>query len=374
MNVWDALGTKAKGERLARMQASQQYQGKSFENRLPVIDPPALETMVKWFKGGPNREPKQAPEIFERKKSDFEVTPESGLRITWLGHSTMIIEIDGYRVLTDPVWGERCSPSTWFGPRRFHAPPLALDALPKIDAVIISHDHYDHLDTPTIKALAKTDIPFLAPLGVGAHLEHWGVKPEKITELDWWQSHSFEGLKLTATPARHFSGRGVGDRNQTLWASWVVQTEQHKVYFSGDTGMFPGFKEIGDRMGPFDVTMIEVGAYHSLWADVHLGPEQAVAAHRMLRGKLMLPIHWGTFNLALHGWTEPAQRLEEAVKRVGVELFIPQQGQSFEPSALPPQKRWWPALSYEPAADAPVVSSGLAQAELDLIKPLLSHP
>jgi L-ascorbate metabolism protein UlaG (beta-lactamase superfamily) len=258
------------------------------------------------------------------------------------------------------------------GPKRFHPMPLPLADLPPLDAVAISHDHYDHLDRATVAALAERGERFVVPLGVGAHLEQWGIAPELIDELDWWEEIRVGELTLVATPGRHFSGRSVvmADRNQTLWSGWALIGPAHRVYYSGDTAMFPGFAEIGRRLGPFDVTMIEIGAYNAAWRDVHIGPEQAIEAHRMLRGELLLPVHWGTFDLALHSWTEPAERVLVAARAAGVDLALPRPGESVDPSAEPALTRWWPSLPFQTAEEAPVVSSalgpsaGLARGEL----------
>lgn len=296
-----------------------------------------------------------------RRAAEFTRHPAGGVRITWLGHSTMLIEIDGKRFLTDPIWTERASPVGFTGPRRFFAPPLALEELPYLDAVVISHDHYDHLDADTIKLLSATVPLFLVPLGVGAHLLDWSVPAERIRELDWWQETLVGDHRLVCTPARHFSGRGVLDRNRTLWASWAIIGPTHRAYFSGDGGMAPLFAEIGRRLGPFDVTMMEVGAYHTNWSDIHNGPEQAVQAHRDLRGGVMVPIHWGTFNLSLHGWTEPAERLLVAARAKGVKLAIPRPGASVTPPGVPEVERWWPDQPWQSAEEMPVVSPGLEQ-------------
>ncbi|HSC87812.1 MAG TPA: MBL fold metallo-hydrolase, partial [Polyangiaceae bacterium] len=293
--------------------------------------------------------------IRARASADFASPPE--LRVTWLGHSTLLIEIDGHRLLTDPVWGERTSPFTHLGPRRFHPPPLPITELPALDAVVISHDHYDHLDLPTIEYLRGTGVRFVVPLGIGSHLESWGVPRERIVERDWWQSIRVGALELVSTPARHFSGRGTS-RDGTLWTSWAILGPQHRVYFSGDTAMQPEFEEIGRRLGPFDLTMLESGAYNALWADVHLGPEQAVAAHRMLRGKRMIPVHWGTFNLALHTWMEPPERIRQAAKKVGVDVVVPRPGESVTLDSPNPTP-WWPQLPCNDAQNDPIRSSHL---------------
>ncbi|HEY3501027.1 MAG TPA: MBL fold metallo-hydrolase [Polyangiaceae bacterium] len=357
VDAWSALGTGPSGERLARVHASPEWKDGRFVNPLPTAPVPFWTATLRWVKGGEFTSPAAPPP--RAKPANFAQNPASGLRITWFGHSSLLVELDGRRVLTDPVWSERCSPSSFLGPKRFFEPPLALAALPPLDAVVISHDHYDHLDEPTIRALAGRVPRFVVPLGVGAHLEYWGVPREKIVELDWWGATRVADLELTATPARHFSGRSLGDANRTLWAGWALKGPSHRVFFSGDTSMFPEFADIGARLGPFDAAMIEVGAYDALWADVHLGPEQALAAHRMVRGGVLFPVHWGTFDLALHGWTEPAERLLAAASAAGVTLVVPRPGESIEPATPPRPERWWPSVPWKTAREHPVVSSGL---------------
>ncbi len=258
-----------------------------------------------------------------------------------LTHSTMLMKIAGHFVLTDPVFSERASPFSWFGPKRFHQSPIALQALPEIDIVLISHDHYDHLDKKAIKQLHNKVGRFLTPLGVGKRLQGWGVPADKITELDWWQSYDFNDLKFHATPAQHFSGRGMFDRDKTLWASWVIAGPQARLFFSGDSGYFSGFKEIGERYGPFDLTMIETGAYNELWSEIHMLPEQSVQAHLDLQGKAMFPIHNSSFDLALHDWYEPLERALSAADRQGVKLLTPPMGEKVELQALTETLRWW---------------------------------
>ena len=264
---------------------------------------------------------------FKTDVAAYKTSPSSGLRITWIGHSSLLIEIDGRRILTDPVWSDRVSFSSYIGPKRFFAPPLPLTQLPHIDAVILSHDHYDHLDKKTIEFFAKRTIPFFCSLGVGKYLESWGIVKNYINELDWGDSIMIDhDIVVTATPARHFSGRGITHRNETLWSSFVIKGPQHNIFFGADSGWFPGFKEIGEVFGPFDLTMLEIGAYGKNWPDIHMGPDNASNAHLALKGKLMMPIHWGTFNLALHAWDEPIKRLLDYAKTKNIDLFAPEPG------------------------------------------------
>jgi L-ascorbate metabolism protein UlaG (beta-lactamase superfamily) len=355
-----AVGGRATGARLDAMKASPQWKDGRFRNRLERRDAPFLKSFTSWARGADHTAPAEPPPIEARRRGDFRELP-AGLSITWLGHSTTLVEIDGHRLLIDPVWSDRASPVPWAGPKRFHPPPLPLQELPQVDAVIISHDHFDHLDQRTIVALGARVPRFVVPLGVGSHLERWGIPAERIVELDWWGETTAGSLTLTATPARHFSGRSLvmADRDATLWAGWAIRGPEHRVYYSGDTAMFPDFSEIGDRLGPFDASLIEVGAYDALWADVHLGPEQAIEAHRLVRGGVLIPVHWGTFDLALHPWTEPAERLLVAAARIGARVAIPKPGQTVFPASPAPVARWWPDVPWRTAEAAPVVSTGL---------------
>lgn len=361
MQACAASGAAAQNLRQQRIQTSPQWQGDHFENMVAQEPLPHGRALWRWMWGKRNTVPDQPPPIVAMSAADFAVPPPSGLRTTWLGHSTLFIELDGARLLVDPVWSERASPFSWAGPKRFHAPPLPLSELPPVDAVLISHNHYDHLDEATIRTLAERVPRFIVPLGVGAYLEEWGISPERIVELDWWDETTVGAVTVVATPARHFSGRSLvmADRDRTLWSGFGMVGPAHRVYYSGDTAMFPGFAEIGRRLGPFDVTFMETGAYNALWRDVHIGPEQAVRAHRLLRGGLYVPVHWGTFDLSLHSWTEPVERLLIAAAEQGVAVAVPRPGESFEPASPPALARWWPELPFETADTAPVVSSGL---------------
>jgi L-ascorbate metabolism protein UlaG (beta-lactamase superfamily) len=267
---------------------------------------------------------------------------ESGLRATWLGHSTVLLEIDGWRVLTDPVWGPRASPSRFVGPKRFQPVPVAMSDLPPLDAVLISHDHYDHLDYSTARLLRRMSVPIITSLGVGAHLESFGIAAQRIFELDWWESHRVHGtdLTLTATPAQHFSGRGLKDGNRTLWSSWVIAGSRHCAFFSGDTGLTPEYAQTRERAGPFDLVMLEIGAFHPAWGNIHLGPRNALAAHALLGGGPLLPIHWGTFNLALHAWYEPVETLLRESSSAAP-LLLPRLGAPIEPTHDQPLDTWW---------------------------------
>ncbi|MFA0811559.1 MBL fold metallo-hydrolase [Microbulbifer epialgicus] len=266
---------------------------------------------------------------------------ESQPTVYRLGHSSILIQLDGEYVLTDPVFSERASPVQWMGPRRFHPVPLSLEELPPLKAVIISHDHYDHLDKASVRILDEKVEHFIVPTGVGRYLRDWGVATDKVNELAWWQSISIGSLQFTATPAQHFSGRGLTDRDKTLWASWVIVGHDARIFFSGDSGYFAGFQKIGERFGPFDLTLIETGAYNDLWSEVHMKPEESVQAHLDLRGRAMIPIHNSTFDLALHDWFEPLERAQVAAEVQGVTLLTPVIGAPVNVRAPVPTQAWW---------------------------------
>lgn len=270
----------------------------------------------------------------------------TGLRLTWMGHSTLLIEIDGHRILTDPVWSERASMVQFAGPKRFYPPPLALRDLPPLDVVLLSHDHYDHLDRSAIRQLvagpATKHARWICSLGVGRFLESWGVSRARMTEMNWGDTAAIANdLQIAATPARHFSGRGLWRRNETLWSSFVIRGGRHNIFFGADSGPFPGFSQIGEAYGPFDVTMLEIGAYDADWPDIHMGPEHAAEAHLALHGKLLLPIHWGLFNLAFHPWCEPVQRLMETAEQKNISLFLPKPGQPTDVTGDCLHTFWW---------------------------------
>jgi len=269
--------------------------------------------------------------------------------VTWYGHSSVLVEVDGYRVLADPVWSHRVSPSAILGPSRMHPTPVPLADLPVLDAIVISHDHYDHLDMATVQQLAATQkAPFVVPVGLGAHLRQWRVPEERIVELDWDESTTFGELTLTCTEARHFSGRGLV-RNTTQWASWVLAGPNRKVFFGGDSGYTPRFADLGRRYGPFDLTLLPVGAYDTRWADIHMNPEEAVQTHADLNGGdgtrgLLVPVHWATFNLAFHSWSEPIVRLLAAAQEKATPVAVPMPGQRIDALKPTAQTPWWSAL------------------------------
>jgi L-ascorbate metabolism protein UlaG (beta-lactamase superfamily) len=342
-----SLGGRVTGARLDRARRSPEFRDGKFRNmeQSRMLTGSYRAMLKHQFFGGEQREPSGPIPVIKRTRSDYANPPASGLRATWIGWASVLVEIDGHIVLTDPVWSERCSPSTLVGPKRFHAPPIALDELPHADLVVISHDHYDHLDMPTVQFLATRGTHFAVPLGIGAHLERWSVPASQIHELDWNETFSMNDLTVTATPARHYSGRNPLHGNETLWSSWVIRGPHHRVFFSGDSGYSASFKTIGDQHGPFDLTLIKIGASDPTWSEIHMTPEEAVQTHRDLRGTVMLPIHWCTFNLAFHPWRDPADRAVAAAAKQGVQIVIPKPGEFVEPGAArEAQEGWWERL------------------------------
>ncbi|MEO8735107.1 MAG: MBL fold metallo-hydrolase [Edaphobacter sp.] len=308
-----------------------------------------LKILPLYLRNKEEKVPRRPLGPFKTDTSAYQKPPKSGLRVTWMGHSSLFVEIDGIRVLIDPVWDERASPMRWAGPKRFYAAPLSLENLPRIDVVLVSHDHYDHLGEATIRKLSKMDSMrqsrWVTSLGVGRILRRFGVDGVRISELDWTQSVTIaEGaLEITAVPARHFSGRKMFNRFETLWSAFVLKGAEHKIYFGADSGWWDGFAEIGATYGPFDLTMLEIGAYNELWADIHLGPDGAARAFMALGGKgLMMPIHWGLFDLALHGWQQPIQRLMEIAPQNGISLWAPEPGRPTEVvRGVEVRSDWW---------------------------------
>jgi L-ascorbate metabolism protein UlaG (beta-lactamase superfamily) len=293
-------------------------------------------------------EPKRPLGPFRTDARVYATPPASGLRVTWFGHSSSLIEIDGRRVLVDPVWEQRASPFSFMGPKRFFQPTMALEEIPKLDVVIISHDHYDHLGAQTVRRLAQlvatAEARWVTPLGVGERLRGFGVRAGQITELDWTESVALDGLKVTAWPARHFSGRGLFDRLTTLWGSFVIEGPEHRVYFGADSGWWEGFGEIAAQYDGFDLTMLEIGASHPLWAGIHLGPDAAARAFEAMgaRGGLLMPIHWGLFNLALHAWKQPVDRIVELAAEKEIKLWLPEPGEPSEVLVgVERRSGWW---------------------------------
>ena len=300
------------------------------------------EMLKRQFFGKEKREPAAPIPVVARTAADYATHPP--LRATWIGWASVLLEIDGKIVLTDPIWSERCSPSTLVGPKRFHPPPIPLDQLPPVDMVVISHDHYDHLDMATVRFLGARGTQFAVPSGIGAHLMRWGIPQAQIHELDWNQSFELRGLTVTSTPARHYSGRQPRFNNRTLWTSWAIKGPQHRVFFSGDSGYSATFAKIGAEQGPFDLALIKIGASDPTWSEIHMTPEEAVQVARDVRASVMLPVHWATFNLAFHSWRDPAERAVAAAAANGVRIVTPKPGEFVEPSPAAAPSDWWRSL------------------------------
>ncbi len=335
----------ARGERIlasAQWEGGQDGRFRNTDRTLRAPRPPLSVMREFFFKRG-RRVPRVPLPVDD--PSAAWANPDAGhLRVTWLGHSTVLLELGGRRLLTDPVFGLRASPLPGIGPRRFHPVPVTLEELPPLDAVLLSHDHYDHLCAPTIRALAGRGVPVVTPLGVGHRLERFGWAPAKVHELDWGEAVEVAGLRFTATPAQHFSGRGARDRDRTLWASFVIDGDGARVFFSGDSGLTREFEAVGAAHGPFDLIMLEIGAWHEAWGTIHLGAAQAAQAFEMLGGGTLLPIHWGTFNLAIHDWDAPAEELSAIAEARGLRVLTPRIGEAFLPVRVEATPRWWRGL------------------------------
>jgi L-ascorbate metabolism protein UlaG (beta-lactamase superfamily) len=272
-----------------------------------------------------NKSKRAIPEFIPKhrllSKEEIENLPNDENYVIWLGHSSVLLKLQGKYILTDPVFSNRPSPVQWIGTERFHPAPLDAENFPMLDIILISHDHYDHLDKNTIDILKDKTSMFVVPLAVGSYLKSWGVDENKIVELDWWDSVNLFDFEITATPARHGSGRGLTNRYSTLWSGFAVKTDNYNFYYTGDTGAMPSFSEIGNKLGPFDLTLVQLGAYGDNWPLIHMTPEEAIDAHKTVKGEQMLPIHWGTFNLALHAWDEPIIRAKTAANEKSVRLI-----------------------------------------------------
>lgn len=338
----------AQTEREKRMENSSQYSEGKFKNPVhaPVMKSGSTWAYIKksWFGHRVDPHPRGELPITPIQSNDWTNLDKEPLSFAWLGHSSILMAVDGKTILVDPVLEERASPFKWLGPKRFHPAPVTIQQLPFIDVVLITHDHYDHLEEASIRQLAPKTGLFLVPLGIGELLEKWGVAPEKIVELDWWEEHRQGTLKFTATPAVHYARRWLFDGDQRLWCSWSIQGETQKLFVSGDSGYFDGFKKIGDTLGPFDVTFLKIGSYDELWKQIHMTPEESVQQHLDLGGTLLVPLHWATFDLALHPWYEPIERMVQSAPGKGVQFITPGIGQQIHVNQLPKENFWWRTL------------------------------
>lgn len=336
-------------------QSSRFHEGK-FLNEHEFEQPGFVKTLhifKRFFtEAAPDKFPVHSLPVQAVTRTQLDALTNDDIHLIKLGHSSVLMKVLGEYWLFDPVFSERASPFSFLGPKRFHQTPISIDELPPIARVLISHNHYDHLDKTSVQKLASKTGEFFVPLGVDKDLQRWGIDAAVITTFDWWQEWQTEETLVAFTPTQHFSGRGLGDSNNTLWGSWVVKTPAGAVYFSGDSGYFTGFKDIGNKYGPFDITFIETGAYDADWPSVHMTPEESVTAHQDLQGKMMIPIHNGTFSLAFHTWYDPLERVSSAALQSDVTLLAPQFGQPLSLSGLAEQvaampvnnSSWWREL------------------------------
>ena len=340
----DSFGKEPEGARLERIKKSPNYQDGNFVNLVdtPVSAPNTnmFKLAVQFlFKSKDDTDPNfTLPSV----KTDLKVTPSARPTLTYFGHSAYLIQMSGKNILMDPALSERTSPVQWAGTKNYPGTHVyEVKDLPAIDFVFISHDHYDHMDYETLKQFAGLPTKFIVPLGVGAHLEHWGIAPESITELDWWdETNAIEGIKVTATPARHFSGRGF-NRGKSLWASYVLQTPEYKIYMGGDSGYEKHFAEIGKKFGPFDLAILECGQYNEMWPYIHMMPEQTAQAGIDLGAKVIWPVHWGKLTLALHPWNESPKRISKVAEELRLKLTTPVIGEQIIIPTTFPNRNWW---------------------------------
>ena len=338
-------GTPTKAERQV-YEKSGHYKDDKFMNLLPTQELTGGSTVgILWkflFHKEPNATPPgPLPMQLLDSLSITRKNPETG-RVTWFGHSASLVELAGKNILLDPMLSLEMGPVSWATPNRYNRRlPISADQLPPIDAVLISHDHYDHLDYQTIRRIKGKVAHFYVPLGIGVHLRAWGVAPARISEMNWGDSAQVGGLTLRCTPSRHFSGRGLTNRNSTLWSSWVMESATKRIFYSGDGGYGPHFAAIGASYGPFDLALMECGQYDPQWAQIHMQPEQSVQAARDVRAQVMMPIHWAAFTEANHAWNDPVKRATAAAARLQLPLTTPQLGEPVTLETQLPASRWW---------------------------------
>lgn len=339
------FGRTPSGPRRARFEQSPNYRDGVFHNLRPtdVMQPgtSVLRLMGKWLNKPRNTEP-AGPMPFVR--TDLHTLPEEAPVVVWFGHSSYLLKINGKIVLVDPVFSGNASPFT-FNVKAFPGSnEYRIEDFPDPDVLVLTHDHYDHLDYRTLLLLKNRVRQIICPLGVGEHLEHWGFDAGRITELDWWEAHAIGDLHFTATPARHFSGRGFV-RFKALWTAFALDTGTHRIYLGGDSGYDAHFKEVGERFGPFDLALLEIGQYNDDWPLIHSSPEEAVQAALDLQARLLLPVHWAKFALAFHAWDEPIRRLLRRADEVNMVVTTPKIGEPMVLGAEVPKEYWWESLA-----------------------------
>ncbi len=330
-------------QKLAYSKSGHYENGKFINQNLTIMDIHFFGLIKELIIGSPNRRPKENFLVKKIDSAKIENFNADNTRLTWFGHSTFLLEMGGKIILIDPMFGKSPSPIPFLGAKRYSKElPIEIEKLPIIDAVILSHDHYDHLDYESTQKLKGKVNQYFTPLGVGNHLAEWGIVKDKITELNWWECVELDEMKLICTPARHFSGRGIFDRASTLWCSWVIKEKGYNIFFSGDSGYDEHFIKIGEKYGPFDISLMECGQYHRDWQLFHMMPEETVRASIDLKSKLLLPIHWGAFTLSLHDWTDPVERVTKKADELNMPITTPKIG---EPVILGnktyPTEKWW---------------------------------
>ncbi|PRX54839.1 MBL fold metallo-hydrolase [Flagellimonas meridianipacifica] len=347
VNLSPQFGGKATEEQKKEYAKSKNYKDEKFVNtnevKLDMSFGDMIKSLIGFLRKQPNSVPTKSLDVVKMDSLQLVNTKEPST-LYWFGHSSFLLQVQDKIILIDPMFGDVPAPHPLLGNKRFSTElPMEVEKIPEIDMVILSHDHYDHLDYGSIQKLKNKVKMFYAPLGVGVHLNEWGVEKERIVELDWWQETAYEDVKLVCTPAQHFSGRGFSDRAKTLWSSWVIQSNGENIFFSGDSGYSEHFKQIGDKYGPFDFAMIECGQYNRLWPDIHMFPEETAQAGLDVGAERIMPIHWGAFKLALHTWTDPIKRVAKKSNELGIELVAPKIGEPIffqQDMALNP---WWEA-------------------------------
>lgn len=348
VNFYPSFGGEVSKERQKLYTHSPQFKNGVFKNTQDVPKEASFWEMLSiarkfFFEKVENGRPEK--ELPLHKVDSLEIASQKlGTQLVWFGHSAFLLQMEGKIILIDPMLGDVPAPHPLLGANRFNEElPIAIEKLPKIDAVLISHDHYDHLDYESIKKLKGKVGQFYVPLGVGVHLEAWGVANEKIEELDWWKETSLDGLDFVCTPAQHFSGRKMNNGQSTLWASWVIKSESERIFFSGDSGYSTHFKEIGEAYGPFHFAMLECGQYNQMWPEIHMFPEETAQAGIDLKAETIMPIHWGGFKLALHSWTDPIERVTKKARSLGIPLIAPEIGSIIELDSIKNQElnQWW---------------------------------
>lgn len=340
------IGSNPEGARLARIQSSPNYREGKFQNvvetDMSIPFKGLLKVLGNMITGGNGQEPTDTIPTVPFDPVAWAHVPDTAIAVSWFGHSSLLLKVDGMTFLTDPVFGERASSFSFLGPKRFNYDRhMSVDQLPHVDVVLLSHDHYDHLDHETILLLKDKVHRWIMPLGVGAHLEYWGVPASEISEHDWWESVQVGPVKLTLAPSRHFTGRSLTNRFSTLWGAWALEGRTKRMFFGADSGFSPSYKEIGDKLGPFDLALLECGAYNENWANIHMMPEETAQAAVEVKARVLMPIHWAKFNLALHPWKEPVERVSVKAKELGLTLLTPRIGRIVNGPDMSLSERWW---------------------------------